>query len=34
MAAMTNSWIAIQKSLGLGWSEPVTTPAVADREGN
>lgn len=28
VAAMTNGWIAIQKSLGLGWSDtpPVTTP--------
>ncbi|MBF7011796.1 efflux transporter outer membrane subunit [Novosphingobium resinovorum] len=32
IAAMTNSWIAIQKSLGLGWRELVTTQAVADRE--
>ena len=30
IAAMTNSWIAIQKSLGLGWSEPGTMPAVAN----
>jgi outer membrane protein TolC len=33
IAAMTNSWIAIQKSLGLGWSELGMTQTVGDREG-
>ncbi len=30
IAAMTNSWTGIQKSLGLGWSEPGRAPAAAD----
>jgi NodT family efflux transporter outer membrane factor (OMF) lipoprotein len=28
-AQLTNSYIAVQKALGLGWTDPVATPALA-----